>query len=60
MGTKRKVALWWRRRRNEYVVLPPGWKPEKHGEITFASLDLMVEFARASGLILRERERNYG
>ena len=54
MGTKRKVALWYERRRGEYVVLPPNWKPKDDGSIVFTDRGQMLAFARASRLVLRQ------
>ena len=54
MGTKRKVCVWWREGKHEYVCEPPGWKP-KYGIISFADKQDMLSFARASRLMLRER-----
>lgn len=52
MGTRRKVAVWYMRRPGEYVVIPPGWRTEY---LIFQNRRQMVEFARASRLILKER-----
>jgi hypothetical protein len=54
MGTKRKVATWWQRRPHEFVVRPHKWKP-KDGEIVFASKGQMLNFARTTGMVLKER-----
>lgn len=56
MGTRRKVAIWFKRGRKEYVVMPPGWKP-KEGFIVFSDKAQMIEFARASGLVLKDGNR---
>ena len=53
MGTKRRVAVWFQRRKGEYVVLPPGWK-RRDGELVFTTQGQMVAFARASKLMLRQ------
>ena len=56
MGTKRKVAVWYRRRKKEYVVEPPGWKPMRDGDIVFTDKNAMIEFSHAAKLILKERQ----
>lgn len=53
MGTKRRVCVWYRRKRNEYVAVYPG--QPKNTETVFPSQDALIEFARASGLVLKER-----
>lgn len=53
MGTKRRVATWYQRRKGEYVVLPPGWKP-RDGELVFTTQGQMMAFAKASKLMLRQ------
>ena len=58
MGTKRRVCLWYRRQKGEYVVKPPGWKPE-HGDLVFTDKAQMIDFARASKLMLRDVSRRY-
>lgn len=52
MGTRRKVATWRMRRRGEFVVTPPGWKADRDGELVFTDQGQMMEFARASRLVL--------
>jgi hypothetical protein len=59
MGTRRKTATWRMRRRGEYVVTPPGWKAERDGELVFTDQGQMMEFARASRLVLVDSTR-YG
>lgn len=59
MGTKRRVCIWHQRRKNEYLVEPPGWKPED-GDIIFSNQGQMLEFARASRLVLKERPNGRG
>lgn len=54
MGTKRKVAIWFLRRRGEYVILSYPGKPKNFDCVFHSQLDMM-EFARASGLVLKER-----
>ena len=53
MGTKAKKAIWFCRGKREYHVMPPGWKPSQ-GDIVFSSWEQMLEFARASRLILKD------
>lgn len=53
MGKRRKVAVWWMRAHGEYVLRPPGWKPG-HGEIVFTQQSQMMDFARASRLMLKQ------
>lgn len=55
MGTKRRVATWYKRRRGEFVVRTPNWKP-KDGDIVFTDQDQMIKFARAARLVLKERQ----
>ena len=55
MGTKRKVCIWWERRKGELVAQPPGWKPSD-GTIVFSKQSQLLEFARASGLMLSQRK----
>jgi len=56
MGTKRKVAIWFLRRRGEYIILSYPGKP-KNFDCVFHSQFDMMEFARSAGLILKEREK---
>lgn len=56
MGKKRRIATWWMRRPGEFVVRPPGWKPGD-GDIVFTQQSQMMEFARASRLVLRDVNR---
>lgn len=58
MGTKRRVAIWYKRGHGEYCVIPPGWKP-RDGDIVFSKKTQLIDFARASGLILREKVGRY-
>jgi len=53
MGTRRKVCIWYKRRRGEYVAIYPG--QPKNTENVFPDQGSLVEFARASGLVLKER-----
>lgn len=55
MGTRRKVCVWYKRRKHEYVVEPPGWKP-RDGDIVFSDQNQMMSFAHASKLVLKERQ----
>lgn len=55
MGTKRRIAEWWMRRPGEFVLRPPGWKPGD-GDIVFTQQSQMMEFARASRLVLKQRQ----
>lgn len=59
MGTRRKVAVWYLRRRGEYVIADYPGKP-KNLDCVFNSQNDMVEFARSAGLILKERDSNDG
>ena len=54
MGTRRKVAVWFLRRKNEYVILDYPGKP-KNFDCVFNSQNDMVMFARNAKLILKER-----
>ena len=56
MGTKRRVCIWFKRRKNEYVAIYPG--QPKNTETVFPDQGAMVEFARASGFVLKERVQN--
>lgn len=56
MGTKRKVAIWFLRRRGEYVILSYPGKPKNVDHIFNSQFDMM-EFARSAGLILKERDK---
>jgi len=61
MGSKRKVARWYRDRKQKiYVVMPPDWNPDRDGWITFTSQEQMTDFALAAGLMLREERRSNG
>ena len=53
MGTRRKVAVWYTRRKGEYVMILPGHKKKDH-EVVFSKQSEMMEAARASGCILRD------
>lgn len=53
MGTRRKVCIWYKRRRGEYVAIYPG--QPKNTETVFPDQGALVEFARASRLVLKER-----
>ena len=57
MGTRRKVAVWYLRRRGEYVILSYPGKP-KNLDCVFHTQNDMMEFARSAGLILKERDYN--
>ena len=57
MGTKRRVCVWEQRGSREFAVEPPGWRP-KDGDIIFTKRSQMLDFARAAGLILKERVRD--
>lgn len=59
MGTRRKVCLWRQRRPHEFVVKPPHWKPAD-GDIVFTNQGQMMEFARASKLMLKQEGGAYG
>lgn len=59
MGTKRRVATWYMRRKGEFVVKPPHWKPTD-GDIVFTNQNQMMEFARASKLMLKQEGGTYG
>lgn len=52
MGTRRKVATWYIRRPGEFVVFPPGWG--KNPGLVFSKQSQMLEFARASRLVLKQ------
>ena len=54
MGTKARKCIWWQRGKRDYIVEPPGWKP-KHGIISFVDKEGMIEFARASKLVLKQK-----
>lgn len=56
MGTRRKVCIWYKRRKNEYVAIYPG--QPKNTENVFPDQGSLVEFARASRLVLKERVQN--
>ena len=58
MGSKRRVAIWRIRKKGEYVILDYPGKP-KNFDCVFRSQNDMVEFARASGLVLKERVVQY-
>ena len=58
MGSKRRVAIWYVRKKNEYVILDYPGKP-KNFDCVFHSQNDMMEFARASGLVLKERVVQY-
>lgn len=49
--SKRKTAAWYKRGRVWYVR-PPGWP--KCCELSFASQDLMTDWARGEGLMLKD------
>ena len=51
MGTHRRVAIWYIRRRGEYVMMMPG---HKNAEMVFTNQQDMQEAAKASKLILRQ------
>lgn len=53
MGTRRRVALWYMRRRGEYVVNVPG--PTTRVDHVFPNRQMMLDAARAARLILKER-----
>ena len=53
MGTRRKVCIWYKRRRGEYIAIYPG--QPKNTETVFPDQGALVEFARASRLVLKER-----
>jgi hypothetical protein len=53
MGTRRKVAVWYTRRKGEYVILLPGRKKDD-AELVFSRHSDMMEAARASRCILRD------
>lgn len=55
MGTKRRVCLWYKRAKGEYVVLPPNWRPDRDGLMVFHDTNDMMKFAKAARLMLRER-----
>lgn len=52
MGTRRRTAAWHVRRRGEYVVIPAGSKPERDGTLVFPDQQAMMNFARASRLVM--------
>lgn len=54
MGTKRRVAIWWRRER-EYIVKAPGY--DKRVDLVFAEKSQMLEWARGARMILRDGNR---
>ena len=54
MGSKRRVAVWYIRKKNEYVILDYPGKP-KNLDCVFRSQNDMMEFARSAKLILKER-----
>lgn len=56
METKRRVCVWHRRKRNEYVAVYPG--QPKNTETVFPNQDALVEFARSARLVLKERVQN--
>lgn len=56
MGTKRRICLWWQRGKHDYTCLPYGWKPQRDGEISFSSKERLLAFARAGGMILKEKQ----
>ena len=56
MGTKRRVCVWYRRKKNEYVAVDPG--QPKNTETVFPDQDALVEFARSARLVLKERVQN--
>lgn len=56
MGTKRRVCIWWMRGDGEYVAVPAGWNVKKFGEFLFRDRGQLLKFARASKLILKERQ----
>ena len=56
MGTRRKVAVWFLRRKGEYVILDYPGKP-KNFDCVFHSQNDMMEFARSAKLILKERAK---
>ena len=56
MGTRRKVAIWFLRRKGEYIILSYPGKP-KNFDCVFHSQNDMVMFARNAKLILKERAK---
>lgn len=52
MGTKRRVAIWFRRGK-EFLVEVPGM--EGRADFVFASQDQMVEWAHGTGFVLKEK-----
>lgn len=56
VGSKRRVAIWYIRNKGEYVVIPPH-KP-KNIDYIFCNQRDMLEFARASHFVLKERVQN--
>lgn len=54
MGSKRRVAIWCIRKKNEFVILDYPGKP-KNFDCVFHSQNDMMEFARSAKLILKER-----
>ena len=56
MGTRRRICLWWQRGKHDYCCLPPGWKPERDGEISFSSKENLISFARSGRMILKEKQ----
>ena len=51
MGTKRRVCIWFKRRKNEYVAIYPG--QPKNTETVFPDQGALVEFARSARLVLK-------
>lgn len=56
MGTKRRVCLWYRRGKREFVAWPAGWKP-KDGDIVFSHKEQLIAFAMSAGMVLKELPR---
>lgn len=54
MGTKRRIAIWFRRGRH-FVVKAPGW--ENRVDLVFTTQDQMVEWAHNNKMILRDGNR---
>lgn len=53
MGTRRRVAIWYVRRRGEFVVKPQG-KGYGKAELVFPSQTEMLSFARSARLVLKQ------
>ena len=49
--SKRRTAAWYKRGRL-WIVRPPDWP--KRCELSFTSQDMMIEWARGCGLMLKD------